>query len=191
MRAFYFSIGFLFFSGAIGQEIANQERQISQALLAAPMSHRANATVLGYDGLGNVVVLREGSNELFCLAKDPQADKFSVSCYHKDLEPFMARGRELRSKGLDFKAVFDIREKEAKSGELKIPNNATLMVLSGEEDPETGLIKNSHLRYVVYIPFATSESTGLPEAPLGPGAPWIMNPGTHRAHIMITPPKPQ
>ncbi len=172
-----------------GQEVPDRDRQITQALLAAPMQLRQNATVLGYDAQQNVVVLREGSNEMICLASNPNSDNFSVACYHKDLEPFMARGRELKSQGLDFKTIFDIREKEVKSGELEIPNNATLMVLSGEEDPDTGIVRNTSTRYVVYIPYATSESTGLPEAPLSPGAPWIMNPGTHRAHIMITPPK--
>jgi hypothetical protein len=47
------------------------------------------------------------------------------------------------------------------------------------------------MRYVIYIPFATPESTGIPLKPLTPGGPWIMNPGTHRAHIMINPPRPE
>jgi len=37
------------------------------------------------------------------------------------------------------------------------------------------------------MPWATSESTGLPEAPKAPNHPWLMNPGSHKAHIMITP----
>jgi hypothetical protein len=37
------------------------------------------------------------------------------------------------------------------------------------------------------MPWATSESIGLPEAPIASNHPWIMNPGTHRAHIMISP----
>ncbi|MFT5773641.1 MAG: hypothetical protein ACI9ZX_003050 [Algoriphagus sp.] len=41
----------------------------------------------------------------------------------------------------------------------------------------------------MYIPWATSESTGLPLKAYGPGMPWIMDPGTHRAHIMISPPR--
>lgn len=172
------------------QEVPNKDSQIAQALLAAPMGLRANARVLGFDKNGRVLELRAGTNEMVCIARDPSSKNFSVACYHKDLDPFMARGRELKAQGMDFKAIFDIREEEAKSGKLKIPNNSTLMVLTGTEDAESGIVTDSHLRYVVYIPFATSAETGLPEAPLGPGAPWIMNPGTHRAHIMITPPKP-
>lgn len=171
------------------QDIPNQDRQIAQAVMAAPQNQRAQATVLGYNATGEVVLLREGSGDLVCLANNPSGSKFSVACYHKDLEPFMARGRELKAQGLDFKTIFDTREEEVKSGKLPLPQNSTLMVLTGTEDLETGFVSDTHTRYVVYIPFATGESTGLSEAPLGPGAPWIMNPGTHRAHIMITPPK--
>ncbi len=175
---------------ASAQEVPNKDRQISQAVMAAPQDQRADATVLGYTTNGEVVMLREGAGDLVCLANNPSASKFSVACYHKDLEPFMARGRELKAQGLDFKTIFDTREEEVKSGKLSLPQNSTLMVLSGEEDPDTGFIRDAHTRYVVYIPFATGETTGLSEKPLGPGAPWLMNPGTHRAHIMITPAKP-
>ena len=60
---------------------------------------------------------------------------------------------------------------------------------AGIFDPETGEVTKGYLRYVIYIPFATPESTGLPLAPSEPGMPWIMDPGTHRAHIMINPPQ--
>lgn len=175
---------------ASAQDIPNKDRQISQAVMAAPQDQRVDATVLGFTASGEVVTLREGTGDLVCLANNPSASKFSVACYHKDLEPFMTRGRELKAQGLDFKAIFDTREEEVKSGKLSLPQNSTLMVLSGDEDLDTGFIRDAHTRYVVYIPFATGETTGLSEKPLGAGAPWIMNPGTHRAHIMITPPKP-
>ena len=67
---------------------------------------------------------------------------------------------------------------------------STLYVLSGSEEnynPETGELKDGKFRYVIYIPYATAESTGLPTKPEAPGMPWIMEPGTHRAHIMISP----
>ena len=40
-------------------------------------------------------------------------------------------------------------------------------------DTSTGELKDGKFRYVIYIPFATSESTGLPEKPHAPGMPWI------------------
>ena len=56
-------------------------------------------------------------------------------------------------------------------------------------DALAGTVKDGYLRYVIYVPYATPESTGLPLKPSSPGMPWIMDPGTHRAHIMISPPQ--
>jgi hypothetical protein len=176
-----------------GQQIPDKETQIKNALLAAPQEHRENATVMGYSPKGEFVVLRKGTNGMICLADDPAAKGFNVSCYHQDLDPFMARGRALKTEGKSFQEVFDIREKEVKAGTLKMPSQpATLYVYSTSEEkynPATGDIQDGYLRYVIYIPWATAESTGLPLKPEFAGQPWIMDPGTHRAHIMINPPK--
>jgi len=110
------------------------------------------------------------------------------------LDAFMERGRMLAKEGKNPKEIFDIREKEVKDGKLVMPKqSSTLFALSGSKDNydmASGDLKNGYLRYVVYIPFATAESTGLPLKPDVPGMPWIMDPGTHRAHIMINPAKP-
>lgn len=165
--------------------------QIKTAVLAAPEDKRAGAMVYGYNDKGELVVLRKGTNEVICIADDPKVAGLSVSCYHKDLEPFMARGRQLKKEGKSFKEVFDIREAEAKSGKLKMPKQAAnLQVFSASAEnynAATGEVKNGSYRYVVYIPWATAASTGLPTKPEAPGMPWIMDPGTHRAHIMIDP----
>lgn len=63
-------------------------------------------------------------------------------------------------------------------------------ILSGSKenyDKTTGTLTDGRFRYVIYMPYATTESTGLPSKPEVPGMPWLMDPGTHRAHIMITP----
>ena len=168
------------------------EIQIKTAVLAAPEAKRAGAKVYGYNSKGEWMVLREGKNDMICLADDPKNAGFSVSCYHQDLEPFMERGRELKAEGKSYQEIFDTREAEAKSGKLKMPEHGTTLFVysaAGKEDynPESGKVKNGNFRYVVYIPFATAESTGLPLSPEAPGMPWIMDPGTHRAHIMLNP----
>lgn len=177
---------------ACAQNIPPAETQIKNALLAAPADKRDGAAVYGYKGT-ELVLLRKGTNELICIADNPTEKGFSVACYHRDLEPFMARGRALRKEGKEGRAVFDIREKEVKSGRLKMPGHpATLYVFSAKEEDLMeggGGVKNGYLRYVVYTPYATAESTGLPLKPDAPGQPWLMDPGTHGAHIMITPAK--
>lgn len=86
-----------------------------------------------------------------------------------------------------------MREQEVKDGKLKMPEQPTTLYVytASEEDynTSTGDVQNGYLRYVIYIPYATAESTGLPLKPDFAGQPWIMDPGTHRAHIMISPPK--
>ena len=171
--------------------IDSDEALIAASLMAAPAESRDGCKVIGDNMAGEFVTLKEGDNEFIVLADDPKKSGFNAACYHKSLEPFMARGRELRAEGKTGPEIFDIREEEAKSGKLDmgIPG-ATLHIYYGESDrydPETNEVEDAQYRYVVYLPFATAESTGLPEQPIGSNHPWIMNPGTHRAHIMISP----
>ena len=166
--------------------------QIKLALMAAPEEKREGAMVYGYDSKGTFSVLRPGTNEMICLADDPAQKGFSVACYHKDLEPFMARGRELKAQGKESKEIMDTRDAETKAGKQKMNTvPSTLYVYTAKEedcDLVAGTVNNGYLRYVIYIPNATSASTGLPLKPGAPGMPWIMYPGTPRAHIMINPP---
>ncbi len=173
------------------KEIDSDAALIATALMAAPKESRMGSKVIGYNMAGEFVTLKEGDNEFICLADDPKKDGFSAACYHKDLEPFMARGRKLKSQGKNAGQIFDIREEEAKSGKLDMGKaGSTLHIYFGPTamyDPETSKVADARYRYVVYMPWATSESIGLPEAPIAVNHPWIMNPGTHRAHIMISP----
>jgi hypothetical protein len=166
------------------------EQQIIAAVLPLPQGMRAGAAVLGYAPDGKLVRLRQGTNDMICLASDPKATQFHVACYHKSLEPFMARGRALRAQGVTGDRVDSVRFKEAKAGKLRMPTQpAALYQLTGPAgsfDPAAGAVTGARALYVVYIPFATSASTGLSAAPVR-DAPWIMFPGTPKAHIMFAP----
>ena len=170
--------------------VASDEDQIASAILAAPEDRRAGAGVLGYNAAGEVVTLREAENDLICLADKPGDDTFSVACYHGDLGPFMARGRELAAAGVTGKERHQARGKEVADGKLSMPRQArTLYVLSGSGfDSASGKVTDSYLRFVIYQPYATPATTGLSLSP-SPGAPWLMYPGEAGAHIMISPPK--
>ncbi|MEM7296771.1 MAG: hypothetical protein AAF391_00725 [Bacteroidota bacterium] len=180
---------FLTLLSCTGQELPDIDFQIRTALLAAPEHQREAATVMGYASASELTVIKEGRNDFICIADNPSKEGFSVAAYHKRLEPFMSRGRELKKQGMNPKEVFDAREEEVKAGTLDMPDRATLYVTTGTLNEETNELEDLYTRFVVYIPYATEESTGLPLSPGTPGAPWIMDPGTHRAHIMINPPK--
>jgi hypothetical protein len=164
------------------------DQQIAAAVLAMPASLRADATVLGYGAEGKLVPLRKGTGTMTCLASDPKGEQLHVACYHNSMEPFMARGRELRASGVTGGQVDTVRFKEVREGRLAMPKApATLYQLfGGTFDPAKNVITGARALYVVYIPSATGASTGLAEKPTGT-LPWIMWPGTPKAHIMFTP----
>ena len=178
-------------TSSANNEIPSAAIQIKSALLAAPPEKRDSCAVYGYTADSQMTLLRKGTNELICLADDPKESGFSAACYVKELEPFMQRGRELRKNGINGQQVFDEREKDVKEGVLQMPKQpAALYVYSAKDidfDRATGEVKNGYLRSVIYIPYATAASTGLPEKPSADGMPWIMHAGTHGAHIMINP----
>lgn len=167
------------------------EEQILSAVQAAPMTSRDLATVYGYDEQGEFILLRQGSNGIICIADDPNKDGFEVVAYHKSLDPFMARGRELTKEGKNREEKEMIREQEAITKVLEMPEvPAALHIYFGKNgyyDIEKNEVRNCRYRYVVYTPFATSESTGLGLQPNKEGHPWLMFPGKYNAHIMISP----
>ena len=177
---------------ASGARVADPESQIAAAVQAAPAEYRDGAAVLGHSTDGALVTIREGSNDLICLADDPDREGWSVACYHASLEPFMAMGRELRAEGVtDGGELAQRRWDAADAGTLAMPESpAMLYVLTGDDfDAATGEVTNPYLRWVIYTPWATAESTGLATRPEFPGQPWLMFPGTAGAHIMVSPPQ--
>lgn len=175
-------------------QIPSAEVQIKGAMLAAPTESKDGALIYGWNDKSEFVVLRKGTNEMVCIADDPKQEGFNAACYHRSLEPFMERGRELKKQGKSFKEIQDQREADVKSGKFKMPEQPTTLYVyyaaAGDYNAQNGEVKNGNFRYVVYIPYATAETTGLPLKPNAdaPGMPWLMDAGTHRAHIMITPP---
>lgn len=185
-------LGLVLAGSALAQESPAPTTQIAGAVLAAPEAQQAGAGVLGYDEKGAVTLLRAGTNELLCLADDPVKEGFQVACYHRALEPFMARGRALKAEGIESGLERTTKRwQEVEVGELTMPAQpTTLHLLQGESfDPATAKVDTPYRRWVVYTPYATAETSGLPTTPTE-GAPWLMMPGTPSAHIMISPPRP-
>ena len=148
MKAPILACGVFLAWGAAAAEPPSREVQIAAAVLAAPAELRQGAAVLGYDAEGRLVTLREGTNELICLASDPAKTSFSVACYHKDLEPYMARGRELLAQKVTGQKRNDIRWKEVADGKLALPREPrTLYVLTGSGfDATSDKVADSYLR---------------------------------------------
>jgi hypothetical protein len=165
------------------------EQQVAVAVTPLPKEFRDSATVLGYGADGVLRELRAGRGAMICLAPNPARERVQAACYHRSLEPFMARGRALRAQGLKADQVDSVRNGEIRSGRLPFPSGPALLYSitgdAGSYDAASGTIKGNPL-FVVYVKDATAASTGLPAQP-GQGTPWIMHPGEIKAHIMFTP----
>jgi len=144
-------------------------RQIEGAVLAAPPSMRAQATVLGRGGSARpgdpLTLLRQGTNSLICLADDPAEPGFHVACYQRGLDAFMVLGRRLRAEGKGRGEIMDARYAALESGELVMPRRAVLYSLTADELPES--VEGARRLVVVYVPGATPEELGLPAKPDG------------------------
>lgn len=173
---------------ACGQSEADR-LQIAGAVLPLPEDMREGAAVLGFRDAApdRLVQLREGTNDMICLADKPGDENYHVACYHRSLEPFMARGRELRTEGKERDEIARIRREEIEAGSLEFPEHpAALYSRTGKAyDAQTGEIEESRGLNVIYMSYATAEETGLATAPAN-GAPWLMFPGLPWAHVMIS-----
>jgi hypothetical protein len=165
------------------------EQQIAASVLALPADLRAGATVMGYRTAGKLETIRPGTNGMNCLALFAIEADFHVACYHEGMEPFMARGRDLRAQGVKGTGVDSVRFAEVASGKLPLPKMAAMYQIFGSAttwDAATGKIgADARTLLVVYIPNATPQTTGLSPVPSRTG-PWIMFPGTPKAHIMVS-----
>ncbi len=166
--------------------------QIRAAVSPAPEALREGATVLGYNDDGAFVELRAGDGELVCLADDPKVERFHVACYHRSLEPFMARGRELRAQGVERAELVKTRGEEIAAGKLSFPSKtAALYSLTGPPgsfDAEAQVVRGGNRVYSIYTAYATEESSGLPIKPISDGSPWLMAAGEPWAHVMMVQP---
>lgn len=171
-------------------QTTDMETLIEEALTPLPESMKAGAKVLGPGEDGRLHVIRQGAGPMICLTDDPEHEDFHVACYHQDLEPFMARGRELRRMGKERAEIVETRGKEIAAGTLSMPTHpSALYSVSGPDgcyDAATKTLCDARRLYVVYIPYATSETTGL-STDATRGVPWLMEPGKPWAHIMMAP----
>jgi hypothetical protein len=167
-------------------------RQIAMAVSPLPDPLQKGAKVMGYDAQGKFTTLRAGTNDMVCIADDPAGKQFHVACYHRSLEPFMARGRELHALKKSPEAIDSVRMGDVKRGRYAMPSKpAALYQYFAPRDSvnvATGTVHGAQYLYVVYTAYASEKTTGITENPVD-GGPWIMYPGKPWAHIMISPQK--
>jgi hypothetical protein len=157
--------------------------EITQATLPLPADLRAGATVYKYDAkTGERIVLRQGTNFVECM---PRGEDGFTWCYNKVSAPRRDFSAKLHAQGKSDKEIQEAVAEATKSGTLQETPFGTMSYrLYGKKD-------RIQLLWVLSVPGATPESIGVStgsqrdEAIGGDGRPWLMLPGTPRAHIMI------
>jgi hypothetical protein len=158
-------------------EEKDDEQQIEEALLALPENLRDGAAVVKFER-GKRIALREGTGGMTCRADDPAVPGIAVWCYLKSHDAYARRWYQLAAEGNEPAQVDAIITNEIKSGKLEWPDVAVNYNLRGRS------LDNALLNTVVFVPFATSASLGIPEE-RDFTRPWLMSSGTAFAHIMI------
>lgn len=159
------------------------EALIERAVLAAPARLRAEATVLQLNKDGTITVVRQGSNGLMCwdnAGRPGYNSPVDSECSTEANRTRLAENHAIQHSGgtpEEIQARFDALEAN-KTRAVSQYGSIYYRVRGNTVDevmPHT----------TVAVPFATAESTGLPERG-GPAALWLMQGGTSYAHFMVS-----
>ena len=167
----------LFFSAFAIADEPTQQQLIDEAVLPLPESLRDDASVIRFEG-GRQVILKQGTNGMFCRADDPNSPGIALWCYPRAHDAYARRWYELAAEGNSASEVDDIIAAEIKAGDLEWPTGIVNYNLRGPD------LDNAVPVTVVFMPFATGTGMGLPEE-RDFHRPWLMYAGTAFAHVMI------
>ncbi|MGE0816703.1 MAG: hypothetical protein AB7O28_27230 [Vicinamibacterales bacterium] len=156
---------------------------IVQATLPLPEDLRAGATVYTYDkATGARKVLRAGTNHVECM---PKGDDGFTWCYSTATSARRDYSAKLRAEGKDAKAIQMAMAEATKNGTIpEQPYGVMSYRLYGKRD-------RIQLLWVLSVPGATPETIGVSTVSQRDnalelrGRPWLMQPGTPGAHVMI------
>ncbi len=170
--------------GVVMAQAQSVEAQIAEAVQILPEDLRAGATVVTYDAAtGARKVLRQGANFVEC---QPQMADGHTRCYNKANAPRRDLEAKLRAEKKTDAEVSAALAAAAKAGTIPASNPQGGMSYRGYD-------KRDRIQdlWVMSLPNRTPESVGVSttsqrDAALeGKGLPWMMEPGTPAAHIMI------
>ncbi len=159
------------------------EEMIAQAIRPLPDDLKEGATVYRYDpATGERIVLRQGNNQVECRPKDEEGFTRCSPTANASRSDLSAR---LRAQGLSDE---EVNAALADAEQKGLINPRIFGALSYRLYDEPDRIQ---LLWIVSVPNATPEQLGMPtgaqrsNAIAGHGTPWMMEPGTPGAHLMI------
>ena len=154
---------------------------IERSLL--PLSSRTaqGASVVKWNADQTWETIKEGTNTWVCYDRsgEPNEAPFAVQCTSKENLPRVAQNRTFDAQG----TTADERRglvaaAQANGTRIDAEYGSMFISMNGQNQESAG----THT--TVATPYATAESTGLPESGAQGGA-WVMAAGTSEAHIMV------
>ena len=156
---------------------------IAQAVLPLPEDLRADATVYRYDPeTGERIVLRQGSNQVECRPKDEEGFTRCAPTANASRSDMSAK---LRAQGMSDEDIAATLVSAEARGLIR-PRVFGALSYRLYDEPD-----RIQLLWIISVPDATPEQLGMPTGSqrdnslAGRGTPWMMNPGTSGAHLMI------
>lgn len=185
MKIFIYSLALMMFGSTMAMSVSAQsvDALIAEAVRPLPEDLRAEATVYTYDDRGDRVVLRQGTNQVECVPKNP--DTGFTRCNAISNAARMDYTAKLRAQGLSGAELDDALVEAVNAGEIDdlVFGSISYRLYDGDD--------RIKLLWLVLVPYAMPGDLGMPtesqrDASLaGSGRPWMMREGTAFAHVMI------
>jgi hypothetical protein len=163
--------------------------QVALAESAAPPAVAADAAVYVI-GPGGYRKVRDSRNGFSCLVSREHRDTLEPECFDAEGTATVLPARlfveERRAKGDADEAIERDLEEGYRSGRFKAPRKPGLVYMLSPHnyvfDPERRQVIHFPGHLMFYAPYATAKDVGS-----GPGAPYIVAPGTPHALMIVVP----
>jgi hypothetical protein len=161
--------------------------QIALAESAGPVGADAAIYVLGKQGYTRA---RAGRNGFTCLISRERRDTLEPECFDEEgtatVVPVRMFVEAQRAAGTSDGRIDSLVEEGFKSGRFKAPSKPGLVYMLSEHnyvfDPDQKAVIHFPGHLMFYAPYATQKDIGS-----GPGAPYIVAPGTAHALLIVVP----
>ena len=111
---------------------------IKTAVLPLPENLQSEASVMTYTPEGTLRTIRPGTNGFFCIADNPDDQRFSVACHPESMRAYLERRRQLSLN--ETRTVRDsLLTEEILEGKIELAVGTLSRFISGPINPETGV----------------------------------------------------
>jgi hypothetical protein len=161
--------------------------QVALAESAGPVGAAAAIYVLGPKGYSKT---REGTNGFTCLVSRQRPDTLEPECFDGEgtaaVVPVRLFVEQQRAAGTPEARIESLVEQGYKEGRFTAPRKPGLVYMLSDHnyvfDPERKAVIHVPGHLMFYAPYATQKDVGS-----GPGAPYIVAPGTPHALMIVVP----